>query len=467
LSLTFIFKDKKLLSALALSILAWLYIDSGYIKFRDGFGWGLQQTYANVWNGLYTRFVGTDEIKETFNEHMDQIKKAFPIPILNGTVDIYSFSQSSLLASGNAWSPRPMPQSLTAYNPTLAGLNEAHLRARNRPDNILFEIQPIDGRFPSLEDGLSWPTLLNGYYATRLEGDILYLHRRAESVKQKPITELYWIKHKVGEEIALPSTQGPLFAEIEIFPTLLGRLAKILFKLPELTISVTLNDGSRRDFRFVPGMAKAGFLISPLVLNTTDFVFLSAPDIGYLDRNVVRTIKISSVSKVSGLWNDVYLMKLNKLELIQDTDLAKTISFDKMVELSEVTESKVSCDGSIDNVNDASTVGPVRVSRILSVKGWTAVAASDGIVPESIFLTLANASGQKVYVKTRSTWRDDLKEAFQQPNLRDAGFTAYVDVSALSGKYILGISRVYKGTFETCSKFNQGRSRVDLEIGRE
>src|SRR5260364_219639 len=72
----------------------------------------------------------------------------------------YLFVQSVLLlTAGNLWSPRPVIQSHGAYTPKLARLNELHLLSERAPNNIVFKVEPIDGRLASLEDGLSWPIL--------------------------------------------------------------------------------------------------------------------------------------------------------------------------------------------------------------------------------------------------------------------------------------------------------------------
>jgi hypothetical protein len=461
LSVKFILKERRLITALLPAVLAWGYIDKNYVNSSTGSIYSsIRHTYSNAWNGLYVRLAGTNALQKSFDDHIDVIKNKFHIPKLHGTADIYSYHQSSLLASGNTWSPRPMPQSLTAYNPTLAKLNEAHLQSENRPDNILFRVEPTDGRFPSLEDGLSWPTLFNDYYVTKLENDVLYLKRRASSSKQGLMTEFYTATHKLGEEIALPTTREPLFAEIEIFPTFLGTLASIFFKPPQLNISVTLSDGTKRDYRFIAGMARSGFLISPLVANTKDIVFLTGPDTGYLESNIMKTVEIFQSGGKAIFWNSSYSMKLSKINLARDTNVANIIIFDRIIDLNGITEtSSASCDGSIDSVKT--------ISNILSVNGWTAIAAIDGIVPDTVFLTLTNESGKKIYVKARSTPRVDVKEAFMQPKMPDTGFSADIDVSVLSGKYVLGVSRVYKGNLESCPQFNHGKARIDVEIGRQ
>ena len=55
------------------------------------------------------------------------------------------------------------PAKLFCLHTELAELNAACLRSSQAASNILFGVEPIDGRFPSLEDGHSWPELLTRY----------------------------------------------------------------------------------------------------------------------------------------------------------------------------------------------------------------------------------------------------------------------------------------------------------------
>jgi len=87
------------------------------------------------------------------------------------------------------------------------------------------------------------------------------------------------------------------------------------------------------------------------------------------------------------------------------------------------------------------------------VNGWMTVAAKDGTVPDSVFVTLTNETGKTIYVPARNTPRNDVKRHFQQPAMPDPGYTALIDVSALTGHYTLGLARSYKGNLGACQQF--------------
>lgn len=105
---------------------------------------------------------------------MNYLKARDDFPRLPGTTDIYSYNQTSLIASEMTWSPRPIFQSYSVFTAKMAEINSNYLLSENKPDNILFKIEPIDNRIPSMEDGMSWPILINHYQPVRLENDFYF-----------------------------------------------------------------------------------------------------------------------------------------------------------------------------------------------------------------------------------------------------------------------------------------------------
>jgi hypothetical protein len=85
-----------------------------------------------------------------------------------------------------------------------------------------------------------------------------------------------------------------LWAAIDVELSLTGRLLKLLYKTPILSLEVFGEEGSLGSFRLVPGMARAGFLLSPFVGDRFDFAAISA---GHSD----LAIPVSAI-RVSGGW---------------------------------------------------------------------------------------------------------------------------------------------------------------------
>ena len=120
-------------------------------------------------------------LKQNFELSLLLLRENAAFPQLEGSTDIYSFAQSYLLSTENRWSPRPIFQSYSVFSPAMVEKNRRHLVGKNSPDNIIFKLEPIDNRFPSLEDGASWPLLMANYQPRQILNDFLFLKKRFKS----------------------------------------------------------------------------------------------------------------------------------------------------------------------------------------------------------------------------------------------------------------------------------------------
>jgi len=268
-------------------------------------------TYSEAWRGIHSRVSGADSLITRFEKAKSAIVGDRALPALGGSADIYGYEQSILLASDNDWNPRPIIQSYSAYTPALARWNEAHLRDLNSPEWVFFEIQTIGGRLPSLDDGASWPALLDNYTYVSYDGRIVLL-RRKNAVRARTSYELtYEQTCEIGKQVTLPARGGILFAEVHLTPTRLGRMLAALFNPPQLRIKLVLADGRDKTFRIISGMMETGFLLSPLVNNTEEFADLSSRS-GHLEKmGQVKSISIVPAYGGSALWSKTYQLTVS------------------------------------------------------------------------------------------------------------------------------------------------------------
>ncbi len=452
--LIFLLKSAYVRTAFFIVLLAWSFIDQEYVASSTSTFYNHVDTfYDQNTTALKARlFRAKKRERARFAEYLDKVAKESHIPLMKGTTDIYSYDQADLFASGNRWNPRPVIQSYAAYTPALARLNESHLRGDNAPDNLIFNMEPIDGRLPSLEDGLSWPTIMTNYTATAMREESLYLARNSSPGSNAKLVPLISRTAHFGEKVSLPSSL-PLFAELEINPTFIGRIISFLLKPPALQITLTTLNGTHKVYRIVSGMARAGFVISPLVENTEDFaLLLSNPD--FLKEKEVQSIEISTVEGNSISWRQQYGLKLFKVEVETKADIHKLMPFDAVEEQYSHLNDKaapISCDAVIDTVNGITPMpANAKSERLLSVIGWFAISGQDGIVPDAVYVTLTDQQGNTSYVRTRRTPRSDVKAYFKHPEMPDVGYITYADVSNFRGNYILGLARLYNNQVRKC-----------------
>jgi len=229
---------------------------------------GLEQAVDLIVGGRYGELIAIRD------NALSNIRDRYPLPHLAGTVDIYPWDQAWVLAQGLDYNPRPVFQSYSAYTPTLIERNYRHLIASHGPAYVLFEPKSIDGRLVSLMDGKSWRALLAKFDPVSVvQGHLLFRRRsrRDRQVTERPYEpmEVTW-----DERLLVPETKACVWAEVEIKQRSIGRIVPVAFKAPLVEIIIETTDGESLRYRFVPGMGKTGFLLSPLVTDASSLIDL-------------------------------------------------------------------------------------------------------------------------------------------------------------------------------------------------
>jgi hypothetical protein len=206
---------------------------------------------------------------------MADIRSLHPLPPLRGTVDVYSHDQAALFAHGLEWSPRPVFQSYSAYTRGLAELNRRHLEGADAPGHLLVRVQPIDSRFPALEDGASWLPMLERYALRGDEGFVIL--ERQPAPARATLGALPAWRGKGWRELPEAGVLQLAAITVEDGPRSLDEA----FKRPTAyDIQVrTAGDGLVREYRFLRSAGEAPFVISPLVETSGEFadLFVACP----------------------------------------------------------------------------------------------------------------------------------------------------------------------------------------------
>lgn len=282
-------------------------------EFLQNFTNNIKSTYLLAGQGIVKRIENKNWLKQQFDVTEESLRKVASFPVLQGTTDIYPSEIHYLFPSENVWSPRPIFQSYSAYTPALSEINRAHLLGSHAPDNIIFEIAPLLERIPSIDDGTSWPILMTNYEPIYTKNNFLFLKKKSDTSNiVKPLL-LISEKHIFGESVSLPYSKEPIFVQIDIKPTILGRIANILYKSSQLCISLELKNGTQKQYRIVAEMSESGFLISPLIENTDEFAMLYGKK-GLLDNKLVKSLTIISVGG-SIFWNKNYTITFSQIKL--------------------------------------------------------------------------------------------------------------------------------------------------------
>ena len=143
----------------------------------------------------------------------------------------------------------PCLQNYSAYTPYLDGLNSDLIASRG-PQFLAFELLAIDDRHAWTEAPATWDAVYR-WYDTRAVGDrYLLLQRRAQ-----PRFDHFELveSRSVGfdEVIPIPKSDRPVFWTIHCSLRPAGKLRQLLFRVPEVTMTLGLESGRTRIFRAV------------------------------------------------------------------------------------------------------------------------------------------------------------------------------------------------------------------------
>lgn len=254
--------------------------------------------HARGWGAIIER---DQSLASRFESRLAEVATEHPLPALPGTVDIYSYDQMRVLASKLDWDPRPVFQSYSAYTPALAERNARHLRSPSGPDWVVFSPQPIDGRYPSSEDGPSWLELLRRYDASEAIGDALILRRAPSDDGLVPLGHTV-TSGRLDERIDVDVAGAIVFVQIDAEPSWLGNLALFGFRSDPLGLWVELSTGETRIYRLPMGLAEAGFILSPFVDDLPQVASLFASPSGSSVEGLAKVTAFRVITERPELW---------------------------------------------------------------------------------------------------------------------------------------------------------------------
>jgi hypothetical protein len=185
----------------------------------------------------------------------------------NGTVDVINFQQWTAILNNLNYHPRPVIQGYSAYTDYLEKLNRSFFEGHQRPQFLLFNIETIDNRFPTLDDAASLPFILLNYKIIGNDKGFLIMQENGTAHRSVLLKLVH--EQSVGFDRVLdltPYSDKILVMQVDIRPTLWGRVINFLYHAPIVSMDV-IAGGAKLNKRIVPGMASGGFLVNPVLLD--------------------------------------------------------------------------------------------------------------------------------------------------------------------------------------------------------
>jgi len=187
----------------------------------------------------------------------------------NSTVDVLDFQQWTALVNGLNYHPRPVIQGYSAYTPYLQSMNRVFYEGVGRPEFVIFRLETIDNRFPTLDDAPLLIFLLQNYRIVAREKGFLIM-RHSGTGKPPQLRQVHEERVPFGQRVDLSRFNDKIFVMQAVTrPTLWGRVVNTLYHAPILSMRV-LAGGKEPEARIVPEMASTGFLFNPLLFDNGD-----------------------------------------------------------------------------------------------------------------------------------------------------------------------------------------------------
>jgi hypothetical protein len=419
----------------------------------------IHNAVSSTYNGIRVRVLTPQLLRTVFEQKNEALRSELPLPSLDGNVDLYPYEVSTVFAHGLLWSPRPIFQSYAAYNSPLDAMNASHLEGSIAPEHVFFQVQPIDQRLPALEDAGSWLALLSRYEIAGYNAPRMQLHlRRMDASRPNAVFsgEIARMTASIGSPVQVPSQSGSVWAEIKLAPSFFGDLGLGLLKIPSVQIALTLENGRVVHHRYIPAMGQRGFLLSPYIETTDDFALLCA---GIDTGKKVRSFQIETPALWA--WQNQFSVRLRQLEIHALPGARRFITIQPSEPPSAIAHLMKNPDSAyqIDLVNDIQLRANERTvssQDTLKLEGWSVVSGKEGITATEVWIVLTQSDGTRHFYQTLQLPRPDVNLYFRQPNMRDPGFFARLDLAGLHGTQTLDIYQVYDNAAFDCS--------VDLHV---
>jgi hypothetical protein len=206
-------------------------------------------------------------VAAAYRQRLAEVASLDPLPKLQGAVDAFPDELMPVFANGYTYSARPTLVGYSAYSPSLAAANAAHLASPDAPQHLLVRFDAIDRRLTTMQDNLAWLALLEYYQLDQTVGRISILTRREKpAILDRELVLDTSIQ--MGQALPLPDLTGSdsplLWMEIHAQRRPLGSALAQLYKPPTLTLAVRTRNDDLRAFRLLSENAAAGFILQPL-----------------------------------------------------------------------------------------------------------------------------------------------------------------------------------------------------------
>ena len=347
----------------------------------------------------------------------------------NETVAIYPIEQS-MIAYNNSlnFTVMPLVQAYSVYTPYLDKENAEFFIDKNRaPEYIIFDMNAIDGRLFGIECPQTWNAIYNNYITVYSEGSYLLLKRTEKTFTAKSLfkqEDYYNISQKIYIPQSIDGTYVSFSAEMEL--SALGKLKKLLYQIPEVTLTIEYESGRVYTGRIIPDN-----LTTPFVLNHYS---QNIQNTGKIINGIINEDKIVSIQfGGEGLkyYKDTTLIKFENVTRKENYGYWGVVS--KVNSLNEVLEGLTPTNQQLNfvvdyiqgNLYSDKEQHEVMKNEDLNIIGWI-LDEKQRINEADVYLIL----GESCYLLEKNN-RADVGDFFGVDNCDNCGYTGYISYDDL------------------------------------
>ncbi|HWA34027.1 MAG TPA: hypothetical protein VG737_07855, partial [Cyclobacteriaceae bacterium] len=382
--------------------------------------------------------IKSGEIKTYFADlvHYKIVPGPNPTPAaLTGTVDVVPAEISEVYRYNLQYNPRPIIQSYSAYSGYLDSLNQNKYLSDTKPDHLLLSYGSIDDRYPFFDETRTKLAILSQYKITgEFNGQLIM--GKADSPLRAERIKTTRSEAKLGESIQVPGGVALQFAKVDVKYSLWGKIRRLLFRPPGLTVKFTLSNGDTYSYKAITSILSGGVIINRFVDTQEELEFFLRCR-GELNTRV-KKIEFDPTDGDNGFDENITIT----------TDF---LSFN--AEGGNQSKEDSAAIEAVYAANAPKNSGPATIkgdsirlwveslnthSKFIHVGGWAFDARQDN---RALQATILLRSVRDTFaIKTTPRERPDLSNFFHRKDLDNSGFVASVTKSLLPpGAYIVGV----------------------------
>ncbi|MGD0061383.1 MAG: hypothetical protein ABSD58_18400 [Verrucomicrobiia bacterium] len=222
-------------------------------------------------------FVYPSDFRAMLDDELSRIKQESALPgmkrlIGQESVDVFGYEQAIALLNDLNYQPRPVFQGYSAYTPFLVARNRDYYLGATAPAFVILKYQTVDDRFAAEDDAGALEVILRNYEPVATEKGYMLWKRKVVSQALAPHRLLRDGTATWGEPLPLLSNECPVWIEVEIGSTWLGKVREFLYKPAKITMTLETVDHETKHYRLVRLLARSGFVVNPAVRNQDDLM---------------------------------------------------------------------------------------------------------------------------------------------------------------------------------------------------